>query len=110
MTPTTAAVIAASAAAQPAVPAQPLDVGCAEEDPQKTGSEGDPGGDQRAEQRGPERRQRGPGLRQAPKETDELNDLDERTGRRLFGQPEAVEHLAGVVLSQWNASTARWAT
>ena len=74
MTPTTAAVIAESAAASAAAVAQPLDVGRAEEDPEEARHEGHPGGDERAE----ERRRRAAAARR---------DRARRRGRRRTARP-----------------------
>jgi hypothetical protein len=93
ITPTTAAVIADSAAdSAKAVAAQPLDERRAEEDPQEAGREGHPGGEQAAERPGEHRRQPA-GLAEGAHEADELGDHDQRPGRRL-GHAEPVEHLA----------------
>ena len=73
--------------------AQLLDIRRAEKDPEKTGNKCCPGGDERPERCGEKRRQV---TRMIPtaEEPNELQDHDERTGRR-FGKPESIEHLIG---------------
>ena len=93
MTPTTAAVMPASAPRQRLVVAQPLDEGRAEPDPQKARHEGPPGREQPAQRAGEQRRQRA-GIAVGGHEADELHDHDQRARRRL-GHAEPVEHLAG---------------
>ena len=95
ITPTTAAVIAASAADERLVAAQRLDEGRAEEDPQEARHEGHPGGEQAAQAR---RRAAGgsaPGIAEGAHEADELDHHDQRP-RRGLGHAEAVQHLAGL--------------
>ena len=91
ITPTTAAVMPVSAAESAAVAAQPLDVRRAEEDEDEAGDEGDPGGEQRAEDGGHPRVERA-GVAVGAEERDELHDHDQRAGRRL-GERQAAHHL-----------------
>ncbi len=76
------------------VAAQFLDVGSAEENPEKAGREGDPGGEQGAE-RGREQRRQALRMLPAAHEPDELQNHDERARRRLR-QAESVHHLPGL--------------
>ena len=92
-TPTTAAVIPASAPRSGRAPAQALDPRRSEEDPEEARHVGHPRRQHRGERAGEPGRERA----RAPvgaEEADELHHLDQRTGRRLR-HAEAVEHLAG---------------
>ena len=82
MTPTTAAVTAESAAVRLCVFAQLLEVRRAEKNPEEAGNECGPGGDERAEGGGEQRRECA-GLIPSAHETDELQHHDERARRCL---------------------------
>ena len=93
MTPTTAAVMAASAADQRPVAAQRLDEGRAEEDPQEAGHEGHPGREQPAERRRPAAAAALPGSRKAPMKPTNCTTMISGPGV-VSAMPEAVQHLA----------------
>ena len=92
ITPTTAAVTAASADLQARLGVEPLDVGRAGEDPQEAGRERRPQRHHRAQHA--HRPGIAAALPEGGEEADELGDQDQRPGRRL-GETQAVEHLAG---------------
>ena len=78
--------------AQSPVAAQPLDVGRAEEDPQKTGHERHPGGEEAAEDAGSQRIEP-VGSAIGAEKGDELHNQDQRAGRGL-GEAQSRQHLA----------------
>ena len=90
-TPTTAAVMAESAAVSLHVTAQFLDVRTAQKNPKKARRERHPGGEQCAECGREQRRQT---LRVLPSahESDKLQDHDERS-RCRFSETKSVHHL-----------------
>ena len=94
ITPTTAAVIAASAPPSARLPRKRLDERRAEEDPEEAGHEGHPGGEHAAERAGDHGMQRAR-IPKGAHEADELHDHDQRAGRGL-GQAQAIQHLAGL--------------
>ena len=91
MTPTTAAVIAASAPESRGLVAQALDIGCARHDPQEAGNESHPERDERGSHPAPN----AAGLAIAGDEADEFGDQDQRArassrrgpSRRPFRRP-----------------------
>ena len=92
MTPTTAAVTPLKRAGKSRAGAEPLDIGCAHEDPQKAGRERRPERDRRAEQAESELGLAA--LAVGREEAHELGHENERAGRGL-GKPEPIEHLSG---------------